>query len=68
MPGVQDGAFQAGPYYTPHVTPLDALRAVFGDRVIHEPGCAITGDDTSGIEAAATAARDADVAVRRRRR
>lgn len=50
------GRLQAGPYYTPHVTPLEALRSRYGDRVVHEPGCAVNGDDTSGIPAAAAAA------------
>ncbi|WP_420116033.1 glycoside hydrolase family 3 N-terminal domain-containing protein [Micromonospora sp.] len=31
--------------------------------LVHEPGCAITGDDTSGIAAAVTAAAQADVCV-----
>ncbi|WKU06762.1 glycoside hydrolase family 3 N-terminal domain-containing protein [Micromonospora sp. HUAS LYJ1] len=31
--------------------------------LVHEPGCAITGDDTSGIAAAVTAATQADVCV-----
>ena len=45
------------------MTPLAALRAVYGDRVAHERGCAVTGDDTSGIDAAVTAATDAAVAI-----
>jgi beta-glucosidase len=39
------------------------MRAVYGDRVAHERGCAVTGDDTSGIDAAVTAATDAAVAI-----
>ena len=44
------GAFALGMHYTPHVTPLAAFRAAYGeDRVLHAPGCAVTGDDTSGL-------------------
>ncbi len=58
------GAFQPGPHYTPHVTPLAGIRAAApGADVVHERGCDISGDDTSGIEAAAAAARDAAVAL-----
>jgi beta-glucosidase len=63
LPGVQGGALKAGPYFTPHVTPLEALRASYGDRIVHERGCGITGDDASGIAAAVEAARVADVAL-----
>lgn len=57
------GPLQPGPYFTHHVTPLAGLREVYGDRVVHERGCAVTGDDDSGIAAAASAARNASVAV-----
>ena len=58
------GAFQAGPYYTPHVTPLAGLQAALPDTTItHEPGCADTGDDAGGIPAAVVAAEAADVAI-----
>jgi beta-glucosidase len=58
------GAFALGMHYTPHVTPLAAFRAAYGsDRVVHERGCDVSGDDRSGIAAAAAAARSADVAV-----
>ncbi|MEZ5245015.1 MAG: glycoside hydrolase family 3 N-terminal domain-containing protein [Acidimicrobiales bacterium] len=58
------GAFAAGPYYTPHVTPLAGLRAALGDTtIVHEPGCTDTGTDRSGIPAAVAAAAAADVAV-----
>jgi len=58
------GAFQAGPYYTPHVTPLAGLQAALPDVTItHELGCADTGDDTSGIAAAVAAAEAAEVAI-----
>jgi len=59
------GAFQPGPYFTPHVTPLAGLRAALGAsaQIVHVPGCAVTGDDDSGIAAAVDAAQDADVAL-----
>lgn len=57
------GALRAGPHYTPHVTPLDALREVYGDRVVHARGCGITGEDITGIDEAVALARGADVAV-----
>lgn len=45
-------------------TVLDALRdALPGADVVHAPGCAVDGDDTSGFAAAADAVRGADVAV-----
>jgi beta-glucosidase len=60
----QGGAFQAGPHFTPHVTPLAALRERFGsERVVHVAGCTVTGDDIAGIPDAIDAARDADVAI-----
>ena len=58
----QPRSFQAGPHYTDHVTPLAALRATYGERVVHERGCGVTGDDDGGIAAAVAAAQ------RRRRR
>jgi len=58
------GAFQPGPYYTPHVTPLAGLTAALPDTTItHEIGCADQGDDRSGIAAAVAAAEAAEVAV-----
>ena len=43
---------------------LDALRTeLAGDDVVHEPGCAVVGDDRSGFDAAVGAATDADVCV-----
>jgi beta-xylosidase len=45
-------------------TVLDAIRREFPDAAVHhEPGCRITGDDRSGIEAAVTAAREADLTI-----
>jgi beta-glucosidase len=57
------GAFQAGPHYTEHVTPLAALRERYGDRAVHARGCGITGDDTTGFAAAIELAQSADVAI-----
>ena len=58
------GAFQPGPHYTEHITPLAALReALPGVELLHERGCDVTGADASGIDAAVTAARGADVAL-----
>jgi beta-glucosidase len=60
------GAFAPGPYLPDIVTPLAGLRAALlgiDVEVVHEAGCAVTGHDRSGIDAAARAAADADVAV-----
>lgn len=58
------GTFSPGPHFTPHVTPLDGLRAALPDtEMIHAVGCADTGDDASGIDAAVAAAESADVAI-----
>ncbi len=63
LPTSEVGSLRAGPYFTPHVTPLAALRAVYGRRVVYEHGCAVTGTDTAGIDAAVTAATAAAVAI-----
>ncbi|MBK9181124.1 MAG: glycoside hydrolase family 3 C-terminal domain-containing protein [Acidimicrobiales bacterium] len=59
------GAFDAGPYFTPHVTPLAGIRAALGPgtRVLHERGCDVTDPDPGGIPDAVAAAARADVAV-----
>ncbi len=59
------GAFAAGRHYTEHVTPLTGLRSAArnGASVDHAEGCAITGDDRSGFEAATALAARADVAI-----
>ncbi len=59
------GAYAAGPYYTPHVTPLAGLRAALGDgvEIRYATGCAVLGDDRTGFAEALQAARDAEVAV-----
>ena len=63
VPASGGGALQAGPYYTHHVTPLAALRGLYGDRVVYERGCAVRGDDDDGILKAVEAARAASVAL-----
>jgi beta-glucosidase len=58
------GAFSPGPYFTPHVTPLAALREALGpDRVVHARGCAVRDDDRTGLAEATALAREVDVAI-----
>ena len=59
------GAYAAGPYFTPHVTPLMGLRAARGDgvEIRYAKGCEVLGDDRSGFAEAVQAARDAEVTV-----
>jgi beta-glucosidase len=60
------GAFAPGPYLPDIVTPLAGLRAALlgtDIELVHEAGCAVTGHDRSGIDAAGRAAADADVAI-----
>jgi len=59
------GAYAAGPYFTPHVTPLMGLRAALGDgvEIRYAKGCEVLGDDRSGFAEAVRAAWDAEVAV-----
>jgi beta-glucosidase len=58
------GAFETGPHFVHHVTPLDGLRdALPGVDVTWAEGCAVTGDDRSGIDGAARVAADAEVAL-----
>ena len=60
----EGGAFEPGPHFVEHVTPLAGLRAVLGDvEVSHAKGCEVSGDDASGIDAAVAVARRADVAL-----
>jgi beta-xylosidase len=45
-------------------TVLDALRTELGaSEVVHEPGCAVLGEDRAGFAAAVAAARSADVCL-----
>ncbi|MDX2170476.1 MAG: glycoside hydrolase family 3 N-terminal domain-containing protein [Deltaproteobacteria bacterium] len=64
-PRTDVAAFKAGPYFVPMLTPLAGIRAAVSaaTQVTYSPGCAIAGDDTSGIAAAVQAARAAAVAV-----
>jgi beta-glucosidase len=64
-PRADEIAFRPGPYFPPTVTPLAGIRAALpADALVgHAAGCAITGDDASGIAAAVAAAREAEVAI-----
>jgi beta-glucosidase len=57
------GEFAAGPYYPESVTPLAGITALTEGSVTSAPGCDLLGDDTSGIEQAASIARSCDVAI-----
>ncbi|WP_419845776.1 beta-glucosidase family protein [Candidatus Poriferisocius sp.] len=58
------GTFSPGPHFTPHVTPLQGLRAALPSaEVVYVAGCADAGDDVSGIGDAVAAASSADVAI-----
>ncbi len=59
------GEWQAGPYYTKHVTPLAGLRALVGEdaEVLFARGCDVSGDDTSEIAPATELAASCDVAI-----
>jgi beta-glucosidase len=59
------GAYAAGPYYTPHITPLAGLRVALGDgvEVTYAKGCEVLGDDRSGFDEAVRVAQEAEIAV-----
>jgi beta-glucosidase-like glycosyl hydrolase len=59
------GNYAAGPYFTPHVTPLAGLRCALGKdvEVRYARGCEVLGEDRSGFAEAMQAARGADIAV-----
>jgi beta-glucosidase len=58
------GAFAPGPYYTPHVTPLAALREALGPhRVAYAHGCDLFNTDRSGFEEAVRLAAEAELAI-----
>lgn len=60
----EGGAFEPGPHFVEHVTPLAGLRtALPGTEVLHAKGCDVTGDDASGLDEAAAVAAEADVAL-----
>jgi beta-glucosidase len=59
------GVYAAGPYYTPHVTPLAGLRRALEPQTVvtYAKGCEVLGEDRSGFDEAVAAARQAQVAV-----
>ena len=59
------GKYAAGPYFTPHVTPLAGLCAALEKdvEIRYAKGCEVLGDDRSGFAAALEAARKAEVAI-----
>ena len=62
------GTYAPGPHYTPHVTPLEGLRAALAHTdIVHAPGCADTGDDRSGFAHAIAAAQSGGCRHRVRR-
>ncbi len=65
LPRADAVAFRPGPFFVPMVTPLAGIRAAVAPHAVveHAPGCAVTGDDTSGFAAAVEAARAAEVAI-----
>jgi beta-glucosidase len=65
LPASETIAFHPGPYFVPMISPLAGIRAAVSAEttVVYAKGCEIDGTDTSGLAAAAEAARRADVAV-----
>jgi beta-glucosidase len=64
----EGGAFQPGPHYVEHVTPLAGIRAAVATaghevEVAHARGCDVAGNDASGLAEAVTVAGAADVAL-----
>ncbi|HEX7166601.1 MAG TPA: glycoside hydrolase family 3 N-terminal domain-containing protein [Acidimicrobiales bacterium] len=60
----EGGAFEPGPHFVDHVTPLAGLRAALaGVDVAYAKGCEVAGDDAPGIDEAARVAAGADVAL-----
>jgi beta-glucosidase len=59
------GAFEAGPHYTPHVTPFEGIRAALpSDAVVrHARGCHVSDPDDADLADAVELARASDVAV-----
>jgi len=59
------GDYAPGPFYTPHITPLQGLRAALGAAVTirHAPGCSVLGDDRAGFDDAVAAAQEAELAI-----
>jgi beta-glucosidase len=63
LPRADGVVFAPGPYFPPMVTPLAGIRAATGAHVVHAKGCDVLGDEASGIPAAVSAARDAEIAI-----
>lgn len=60
----EGGAFEPGPHFVEHITPLAGLRAALPDvELVHAKGCDVSGDEASGIEPAARLAAASDVAL-----
>ncbi len=60
----EGSAFQPGPHFVRHVTPLEGLRAALPYiEIAHAKGCEISGADASGLPEAVESARTADVAI-----
>jgi beta-glucosidase len=59
------GSFQPGPHFTPHVSPLDGLRAALGGgaSVTHVRGCHHSDPDDREFDTAVAVAAAADVAI-----
>ncbi len=59
------GNYAPGPYFTPHVTPLAALRAALGNcvEISYAKGCEVLGEDHSGFAEALEVAREADILI-----
>ena len=59
------GRFAPGAFFTPHVTPLEGLRAALGSgvEVVGVRGCSDHDLDDTDFDAAVAAARAADVAI-----
>lgn len=65
MPHAQ-GIYEAGPYFTPHVTPLAGLQAALDPaeiKIQYARGCDVSGDDQSGFAEAVELAHEADLAI-----
>jgi beta-glucosidase len=58
------GVFAAGPHFTPHVTPLDGIRAALPHAEVHHArGCHVSDPDDRDFAPAVDAARRSAVAV-----
>ena len=58
------GDYAPGPYFTPHVTPLEGLRAALpACEISFAQGCEVFGNDTSGFAEAVQLARESDIVI-----